>query len=80
MKYTKMWYKSSSSVGIRECFLNKAQSCSFRSPDETFTEDALWELADGALDRLNNGGQTVEAVKTWLASQGVHVSQPRVRG
>ena len=80
LKYAKMWYKSSRSVGIRECFLNKAQICSFRSPDQTFGEDALWELADRALDRLNNGGQTVQAVKTWLTSQGVHVSQPRLRG
>ena len=78
LKYGKMWYKPSSSVNIRECFLNRSQLCSFRSPDQSFDEDALWELADRALDRLNNGGKTVEAVKTWLTSQGVHVSQPRV--
>ena len=78
LKYGKMWYKPSSSVNIRECFLNRSQLCSFRSPDQSFDEDALWELADRALDRLSNGGKTVEAVKTWLTSQGVHVSQPRV--
>ncbi len=57
LKYAKMWYKPSNSVGIKERFLNKAQICYVRSPDQTFGEDALWELADGALDRLNNGGR-----------------------
>jgi len=75
-KYSKMWYKANKSVAIRQCFLNRSQIFSFRSPDGSFGEDALWELADEVLAKLGAGDAPAH-VRRWLIEKGLKVSNPK---
>ena len=63
-----MWYKNSSSVGIRQKFGKKQQAFSFGGRKSSLTKEALLELGDECVRKLN-GGMSEADVKSWVKEQ-----------
>ena len=61
-----MWYKNSSSVGIRRKFGDKKQIWSFKSKSG-LDKDGLMQLGLKCMERLD-GGMEEDVVKRWVES------------
>ena len=62
-RYSRMWYKKDSRVGIRRKFGDDKQIFSFGGPNCGKSKDELWAIGGHCLRSLD-AGQTEEVVET----------------
>lgn len=63
-----MWYKNTTSVGIKRKFGDKKQIIYFGGRKCTLSKEALLKLGDDCVKKLN-GGMTEADVKAWVVEQ-----------